>query len=72
VTITGAYPHLYERALNLFGATPNRKAFVQAIKQWNSSDLDAAMAEARVIGGIIEQPMSGRGIPKVSIWRRRR
>ncbi len=52
VTITGAYPHLYDRALNLLGAMPNPESIAAAVKQWNAADLDDAMAEARVIGAI--------------------
>lgn len=52
VTITGAYPHLYDRALNLLRATPNAESIANAVKQWNAVDLDDAMAEARVIGAI--------------------
>ena len=52
VTITGVYPHLLERALNLLNAAPNRKAVASAIRQWNANDLDVAMGEKRVIGAI--------------------
>jgi len=52
VTITGIYPHLYERALNLLHASPYRDSLTTGIKQWNAEDLDQAMGEARVIGGI--------------------
>ncbi|MBB3214452.1 crotonobetainyl-CoA:carnitine CoA-transferase CaiB-like acyl-CoA transferase [Herbaspirillum sp. Sphag1AN] len=52
VTITGVYPHLLERALNLLNAAPNRKAVASAIRQWKADDLDAAMEQHRVIGAI--------------------
>jgi len=52
VTITGIYPHLMNRALNLLKAAPNRKAIASSIRQWNSTDLDVAMGETKVIGAI--------------------
>ena len=50
--ITGAYPHLYDRALNLLKASPNRESIVAAVKTWTAADLDQAMLENRVVGGI--------------------
>lgn len=50
--VTGAYPHLYDRALNLLKASPNRASIAAAIKTWDSADLDQAMIEQRVVGGI--------------------
>jgi crotonobetainyl-CoA:carnitine CoA-transferase CaiB-like acyl-CoA transferase len=52
VTITGVYPHLYDRALNLLRVAPDRDSITKAIEKWDSAELDEAMAEARVIGGI--------------------
>jgi crotonobetainyl-CoA:carnitine CoA-transferase CaiB-like acyl-CoA transferase len=52
VTITGVYPHLYDRALELLSVPPDRDAITKAIAQWESAKLDEAMAEARVIGGV--------------------
>jgi crotonobetainyl-CoA:carnitine CoA-transferase CaiB-like acyl-CoA transferase len=52
VTITGVYPQLLDRALNLLGAAPNKKSIASAIKNWDSSALDEAMASSRVVGAI--------------------
>lgn len=52
VTITGAYPHLTDRALELLHVPPDADAVGKAIAQWDSHELDDAMAEARVIGGV--------------------
>ena len=52
VTITGVYPHLYDRALELLRVPPDRDAITKAIAQWESEELDDAMADARVIGGV--------------------
>lgn len=51
-TITGVYPHLLDRALRLLKVQPDRKAIAATIKQWDSAELDDAMAKARVIGAI--------------------
>lgn len=50
--VTGAYPHLYDRALNLLKASPNRESIAAAIKTWNSADLEHAIAESRAVGAI--------------------
>ena len=52
VTITGAYPHLFYRALDLLGTPPEREPIAKAVKKWNSADLDDAMGKTRVIGAI--------------------
>jgi crotonobetainyl-CoA:carnitine CoA-transferase CaiB-like acyl-CoA transferase len=52
VTLTGAYPHLSDRALELLRVPPDRDTIVKAIAQWDSDDLDNAMAEARVVGAV--------------------
>jgi crotonobetainyl-CoA:carnitine CoA-transferase CaiB-like acyl-CoA transferase len=52
VTITGVYPHLFDRALKLLKAPPERQAIAKAIRQWDSAELDDAMGKARVIGAI--------------------
>ena len=52
VNITGAYPHLYDRALNLLKATPNRDSITQAVKTWNAAELEHAIAESRAVGAI--------------------
>ena len=52
VTITGVYPQLYDRALNLLHVPPDPDAIAKAVGRWNAADLDDAMADARVIGGI--------------------
>jgi crotonobetainyl-CoA:carnitine CoA-transferase CaiB-like acyl-CoA transferase len=50
--ITGIYPHLYDRALNLLKAAPNREAITQAVKTWNADELEAAIMENRAVGAI--------------------
>ncbi|ANY82407.1 hypothetical protein BB934_29345 (plasmid) [Microvirga ossetica] len=52
VNVTGAYPHLNDRALRLLRTTPDRESITKAIKQWNAEDLDNAMIETRTVGGI--------------------
>ena len=47
VTITGVYPHLYDRALNLLKAVPKRESIIKGIQQWDSASLEEAMAEQR-------------------------
>jgi len=52
VTITGLYPQLLDRALTLLNTAPTRKAIGDAIKRWDSNELDEAMGAKRVIGAI--------------------
>ncbi|HEY2163920.1 MAG TPA: CoA transferase [Gemmatimonadaceae bacterium] len=52
VTITGAYPHLTDRALDLLDIPPKRDAIAHAIKKWNAAELESAMVAQRVVGGI--------------------
>ncbi len=52
VTISAAYPHLNDRALELLGIPPKRDAIAQAIKKWNAAELESAMAAQRVVAGI--------------------
>jgi len=52
VNITGAYPHLNDRALRLLGVSPERENITRAINQWDSKALEDAMVENRVIGVI--------------------
>jgi crotonobetainyl-CoA:carnitine CoA-transferase CaiB-like acyl-CoA transferase len=52
VTITGAYPHLSDRALDLLDVPPKRDAIARAIKNWNADELEHTMVEQRVVGGI--------------------
>ena len=71
VTITGAYPHLYDRALELLRVPPDRDAITKAIAQWDSAELDEAMAEARVIGGVHRTAEEWLVIRKDNISRKR-
>jgi crotonobetainyl-CoA:carnitine CoA-transferase CaiB-like acyl-CoA transferase len=50
MNITGAYPHLMDRALTLLEATPNRASIAAAVARWDGEDLEAAMFENRVVG----------------------
>ena len=50
MNITGIYPHLNTRALNLLGVPPEREAIAAAVAQWNGAELEAAMFEAGVVG----------------------
>ena len=52
MNITGAYPHLYDRALNVLGASPNRESIVQAVKQWDAEELEQALADAGAVATI--------------------
>jgi crotonobetainyl-CoA:carnitine CoA-transferase CaiB-like acyl-CoA transferase len=52
ITISGAYPHLTDRALDLLGVPPKRDVIAQAIKKWNAAELESAMVAQRVVGGI--------------------
>ncbi|GAA0650295.1 CoA transferase [Brevundimonas lenta] len=50
--ITGAYPHLYDRALNVLKATPNRESIAAAVRTWDAEALEDALAENRAVGAI--------------------
>lgn len=50
--ITGAYPHLYDRALNVLKATPNRESIAAAVRTWDAEALEDALAESRAVGAI--------------------
>ena len=52
ITITGVYPHLLDRALNMLKVPPDRQAIAKAIKERDSAELDEAMGPSRVIGAI--------------------
>ena len=50
MNITGIYPELQNRALNLLEATPTRASIAASVARWNSEDLEAAMFETGVVG----------------------
>ena len=50
MNITGIYPHLNTRALNLLGAKPDRESIAAAVATWNGEELEAAMFDAGVVG----------------------
>ena len=50
MNITGIYPHLNTRALNLLGAKPDRQSIAAAVATWNGEELEAAMFDAGVVG----------------------
>lgn len=50
--ITGVYPHLNARALNLLGASPNVESIAAGVKKWNAEDLEQAMIDSRTVGTI--------------------
>ncbi|WP_226702155.1 CoA transferase [Microbulbifer elongatus] len=52
MNITGIYPHLYHRALNVLNAPPDRASIIQAVKQWDAEALDQALADAGAVAGI--------------------
>jgi len=52
MNVTGAYPHLNDRALRLLHVWPTSDAIKNAIKQWDAQALEDAMGEQRVIGGM--------------------
>ena len=52
MNITGIYPHLYYRALNVLGASPNRESIARAVKQWDAEELDQAFADAGAVAAI--------------------
>ena len=52
IHVTGAYPHLSDRALRLFNIPPSPDKVVWAISQWGAQALEDAMAEQEAVGGI--------------------
>jgi hypothetical protein len=64
--VTGAYPHLNNRALNLLGAKPNRQSIESAIKQWDSQAFEDAMGETRTVGAIHRTTQVGAWFPSAS------
>jgi len=52
MNVTGAHPHLNDRALRLLHVWPTGDAIKNAIKQWDAQALEDAMGEQRVIGGM--------------------
>jgi hypothetical protein len=52
VNVTGAYPHLNDRALRLLDTVPSRDRIVLAIRQWDAQALEDAMAAQRVVGAM--------------------
>lgn len=52
MNITGIYPHLYHRALNVLNASPDRESIAKAVKQRDAEELDQALAKAGAVAGI--------------------
>ncbi|MFI2812330.1 MULTISPECIES: CoA transferase [Microbulbifer] len=52
MNITGVYPHLYHRALNLLGAEPNRKSIAGAVKRRDGEELEQALADGGAVGAM--------------------
>lgn len=52
MNITGAYPHLMDRALNVLKVAPNYKDIAKAVEQWDSAELEDTMAKVRAVGAI--------------------
>ncbi len=50
MNITGIYPHLNARALNLLECNPTRESIAAAVARWDAADLEAAMFENGVVG----------------------
>lgn len=46
-------PHLERRVLDVLGCRPTPEAVETAVRTWNASDLEDAIAEARACGGIV-------------------
>lgn len=46
-------PNLQERMLKLLGCEPNPDSVAKAVSQWNALDLEAAIDEHRVCGGMV-------------------
>jgi len=51
-TLSGPYPHLMDRIVNLLKVNPQRPAIAAALKQWDSAELDEAIGEHRICGGM--------------------
>ena len=46
-------PHLKERTLKLLGCKPTPESVARAVAKWDALDLEAAIDEARVCGGMV-------------------
>jgi len=46
-------PHLHDRVIRVLGCASNGDAVARAVAQWNSHDLEEAVAEARACGSIV-------------------
>jgi crotonobetainyl-CoA:carnitine CoA-transferase CaiB-like acyl-CoA transferase len=46
-------PHLHDRVIRVLGCASNKEAVARAVAQWNSMDLENAVAEARACGSIV-------------------
>jgi len=46
-------PHLHDRVIRVLGCASNEEAVARAVAQWNSLDLENAVAEARACGSIV-------------------
>ena len=46
-------PHLHDRVIGVLGCESNAEAVAKAIAQWNSHDLEEAIAAARACGSIV-------------------
>jgi crotonobetainyl-CoA:carnitine CoA-transferase CaiB-like acyl-CoA transferase len=46
-------PHLHDRVIGVLGCASNAEAVAKTIAQWNSHDLEEAVAEARACGSIV-------------------
>lgn len=51
-TLSGPYPHLMDRIVNLLKVNPQRGAIAAALKRWDSAELDEAIGEHRICGGM--------------------
>ena len=51
-TLSGPYPHLMDRILNLLKVNPERPAIAAALKKWDSAELDDAIGKHRICGGM--------------------
>jgi crotonobetainyl-CoA:carnitine CoA-transferase CaiB-like acyl-CoA transferase len=52
INVTGAYPHLNDRALLLLNVAPSRDKIAAAIRKWDAQALEDAMIKPRVVGAI--------------------
>jgi hypothetical protein len=46
-------PHLHERVIGVLGCESNAEAVAKAVAQWDSFDLEEAVAEARACGSVV-------------------